>query len=371
MWTWAAADERGPRRRPVTVDLDDVQGLRAYDPGDMLGAIASMPAHASLAYRRGLDATSLPALDDITAVSYCGMGGSAIAGDVLRALFRDRLGVPVDVNRSPELPEFAGPHTLVVVCSYSGGTAETLEAFGEAQRRGCRVIALTSGGELAERAATSGAGLTVVPSGYVPRAAFGYLVFGLLGTLEAGGLLPPLAADVTETVSELEGLVAALGPDRPREGNTAKHLAWNLGDRRPIVWGAEGIGAVAAARWKAQWNENAKVLSWWAALPELDHNEVVGWAPGEGNDSYVIALRHEGEHQDVALRFEPSLAIARDGGAVTEQVWAAGRSQLAQLCSLVVTGDYASVYLALMRGVDPSPMEAIDHLKAVLAEASS
>lgn len=355
----------------MTADLDDVQALRAVDPGDMLGAIASMPVQASLAYRVGLEATSLPVLDGITAVAYCGMGGSAIAGDVLRAMFRGRLGVPVDVNRSPELPEFAGPHTLVVTCSYSGGTAETLEAFAEAQRRGCRIIALTSGGELAERAAAAGAGLTVVPDGYVPRAAFGYLAFGLLGTLEAAGLLPPLSADIDESVVELERLVAALGPGVPREANPAKHLAWNLGDRRPVVWGAEGIGAVAAARWKAQWNENAKIAAWWAALPELDHNEVVGWASGEGDETSVIALRHAGEHPDVAVRFEPSLAIARDAGAVTEQVWAAGRSALAQLCSLVVTGDYASTYLALMRGVDPSPMDAIDQLKAVLAETSS
>lgn len=355
----------------MTVDLDDVQALRGFDPGDMLGAVASMPTHASVAYRTGLDAGSLPSLDGITAVSYCGMGGSAIAGDVLRALFRDRLGVPVDVNRSPELPEFAGPHTLVITCSYSGGTAETLEAFKEAQRRGCRIIALTGGGELADRAQAAGAGLTVIPSGYVPRAAFGYLVFGLLGTLESAGLLPPLATDVDETVAELERLVDLLGPDRPRDENKAKHLAWNLGDRHPVVWGADGIGAVAAARLKAQWNENAKVPAWWSALPELDHNEVVGWAKGEGNDSFVIALRHEGEHPDVALRFEPSLEIARGSGAVTEEVWAAGRSPLARLCSLVITGDYASVYLALMRGVDPSPMDAIDHLKAVLAEASS
>jgi glucose/mannose-6-phosphate isomerase len=355
----------------VTVDLDDVQALRSFDPSDMLGAVGAMSDHALQGYRTGLEGVSLPSLDGITAVSYCGMGGSAIAGDVLRALFRDRLGVPVDVNRSPELPEFAGPHTLVVTCSYSGNTAETLEAFEEAHRRGCRVIALTGGGELAERAGTAGSGLTVVPSGYVPRAAFGYLVFGLLGTLEAAGLLPRLTSDVDETVGELERLTEALGPDRLRDGNAAKRLAWNLGDRRPVVWGAEGLGAVAAARWKAQLNENAKVPAWSASLPELDHNEVVGWAPGEGTDAYVIALRHDGEHPDVAIRFEPSLAIVREAGGVTERIWAAGRSPLARLCSLVITGDFASVYLALLRGVDPSTMDAIDHLKAVLAESSS
>lgn len=355
----------------MTVDLDDVQTLRSFDHRDMLGNVVAMPAHASLAYRTGLEAVSLPSLDGITAVCYCGMGGSAIAGDALRALFRDRLGVPFDMNRSPELPEFAGPHTLVVACSYSGETAETLEAFQEAHRRGSRIIAITSGDALARRATEAGTGLTLVPGGLVPRAAFGLLMFGLLGTLEAAGLLPRLAADVDEAVNEMDRLVSALGPERSRDDNAAKHLAWNLGDRRPIVWGAEGIGAVAAARWKTQWNENAKVPAWTASLPELDHNEVVGWAPGAGEDAYIIALRHEGEHPDVALRFEPSLAIARDAGAVTEQIWAAGRSRLSQLCSLVITGDFASVYRALMHGIDPTTMDAIDHLKSVLAEATT
>jgi glucose/mannose-6-phosphate isomerase len=208
-----------------------------------------------------------------------------------------------------------------------------------------------------------------VPGGFVPRAAFAYLTFGMLGTLEAAGLVPPLASDVRETVGELDTLVAKLGPDSPREDNPAKRLAWNLGDRRPVVWGVEGIGSVAASRWKAQFNENAKVPAWWSSLPELDHNEVVGWSDGEGIPWFVVGLRHEGEHPDVAVRFDPSLEIARGAGAVTEQVWAAGHIPLARLCSLVVTGDFTTTYLALGRGVDPSTMEAIDHLKAVLAEA--
>jgi glucose/mannose-6-phosphate isomerase len=355
----------------VRVDLDDVQALHASDPSDMLGAISAMPTHARSGYEAGLEASELPSLEGVTSVTYCGMGGSGIAGDVLRALFRDRLGVPVDVNRGPELPEHCGPHTLVIACSYSGETAETLATFDEAVRRGCRTIVVTSGGRLAQHAHEHGVGLTRVPGGFVPRAAFAYLTFGMLGALQAAGLLPPLATDVRETVTELDILVSRLGPESPRAVNPAKRLAWSIGDRRPVVWGAEGIGAVAAARWKAQFNENAKVPAWWSSLPELDHNEVVGWAEGEGIPWFVIGLRHEGEHPDVSVRFEPSLEIARAAGAVTEEVFAAGHAPLTRLCSLVVTGDFTTTYLALHRGMDPSTMEAIDHLKAVLAEASS
>lgn len=353
------------------MDLDDVQALRAGDPGDMLGAISAMPEHARSGYESGLAATGLPSLEDVTSVTYCGMGGSGIAGDVLRALFRERLGVPVDVNRSPELPEHCGPHTLVIACSYSGNTSETLETFEEAVSRGCRTVAITSGGALAVRAGERATGLTRVPGGFLPRAAFAYLSFGMLGTLEAAGLLPPLASDVREAASELDTLVGRLGAATPRADNPAKQLAWSLGDRRPVVWGAEGIGSVAAARWKAQFNENAEVPAWWSSLPELDHNEVVGWSDDEGVPWFVIGLRHPGEHVGVAVRFGPSLEIARAAGAVTEEVWAAGHAPLARLCSLVVTGDFTSTYLALRRGVDPSAMAAIDHLKAVLAEAGA
>jgi glucose/mannose-6-phosphate isomerase len=354
----------------VIVDLDDVQALRAGDPGDMLGAISAMPQHARTGYEAGLAASDLPSLDGVTSVTYCGMGGSGIAGDVLGALFRGRLGVPVEVNRSPELPEHCGPHTLVIACSYSGNTAETLGSFEEAVRRGCRTIAITSGGTLEGRARERSIGLTQVPGGFPPRAAFAYLTFGMLGTLEAAGLLPPLASDVREAVGELDTLVVRCGPGTPRADNPAKQLAWSLGDRRPVVWGAEGIGSVAAARWKAQFNENAKVPAWWSSLPELDHNEVVGWSDGEGIPWFVIGLRNADEHPGIAVRFDPSLEIARSAGAVTEEVWAAGDTPLAQLCSLVVTGDLTSTYLALGRGVDPSTMEAIDHLKTVLAEAT-
>jgi glucose/mannose-6-phosphate isomerase len=350
-------------------DLDDLGALRAGDPGGMLDIVASLPAHARVGYAAGRAVTDLPSVDDVSAVTFCGMGGSAVAGDVLRALYRRRLGVPFDVHRSPVLPAYCGPHTLVIASSYSGSTAETLACFREAVARGCRVIALSSGGPLAAEAREGGYAVVPAPPGFMPRAALGHLAFGAIGALEAVGLLPNAAPDVDETVSELTEIAGRLGPEVPRATNDAKELAWQLGDRVPVIWGAEGIASVAAARWKTQFNENAKVPAWTSSLPELDHNEVVGWTRPAGDAHMVIALRDEDEHPDVAARFPLSLEIARAAGCVTAEEWAAGRSALARLCSLILMGDFTTTYAALARGIDPTPIGAIDRLKAALAES--
>lgn len=352
------------------IDLDDPSRVRDVDRGDMLGAIARLPEQARSGYGTGRAVRPLPSLDQIAAVTYCGMGGSAVAGDVLRSLFRDRLGVPIDVQRGPELPGYCGPSTLVVCCSYSGTTQETLACFDEALARGCRLIAVTSGGELGARAAASGVPVVGVSAGMMPRAALGELAFGLLGALESAGLLPRLASDVDEAVGEMERLLGELAPEVPTDRNAAKRIARLIGERTPVFWGADGLGATAANRWRTQWNENAKLPAFASALPELDHNEVVGWSAGRGRGFVVVALRHDGERPDVAARFEPSLAIAREAGAETVDVRASGRSALARLCSLVVLGDLASAYAGIARGIDPTPVEVIARLKAALAEGS-
>jgi len=354
----------------VTVDLDDPEELAVHDPADMLGAVAALSSHCALSYVTGRELGGLPSLDGISAVTFCGMGGSAVAGDVLRAVFRDRLNVPVDINRSPELPEYAGPHTLVIASSYSGNTAETLSAFREAASRGCRILAVSSGGMLSDECARHAMAVVPVPGGSPPRAALGYLAFGALGALESAGLLPPLEADVEETVAELAGLAGELGPAVPTRDNAAKRLADWLGDRTPIVWGAEGIGAVAAGRWKTQMNENGKRPAWCASVSELDHNEVVGWWEGKGARNAVIALRHDGEAREIAARFPLSEAIARDAGAEVEEVVARGRSSLARLLTLIMVGDFVSVYVGMRDGIDPTPVIVIERLKAALARAS-
>jgi glucose/mannose-6-phosphate isomerase len=295
------------------------------------------------------------------------MGGSAVAGDVLRQGFRDRLPVPVEVNRSPILPAFAGPHTLVLSSSYSGNTSETLAASREAIRRGCRMIAVTSGGELARLCAEHGVAVATVASGFQPRAALGHLAFSTLGTLEAAGLLPPLGTEVDAVGSALAQLARGLGPDVATEENPAKELAAWIGERIPVVWGAEGIGVVAAMRWKTQFNENGKVPAWFASMSELDHNEVVGWVPPLGGQAAVIALRSDHEPPELTARFPLSADIARDAGAIVRDVEVGGRPALASLLSLIMIGDFTSCYVGLRRGHDPTPVDAITRLKTALA----
>jgi glucose/mannose-6-phosphate isomerase len=350
----------------MRVDLDDLEAVQAHDPGRMLAAVAQLASHCRDGYANGGEAGSLPDLVDIRNVVHCGMGGSAVAGDVLRSVFRDRLGVPVEVNRSSELPEHAGPHSLVVACSYSGNTSETLAAFREAMKRGCRSIVITSGGTIADEAVEAGVPVVRVPGGFQPRAALGWLGCTALGALEAAGLLPPLAEDIAEAADEIDARAAACSPEVVGADNPAKRLAEEIGERIPVIWGAEGIGSAAAARWKTQCNENGKVPAWSASMSELDHNEVVGWTEPFGRAHAVIALRHDGEDPDVAARFPLSLQIAADAGATTVEVRASGRSGLARLLSLISFGDFVSVYLGIRRGVDPSPVDVITRLKAAL-----
>jgi glucose/mannose-6-phosphate isomerase len=351
----------------TAVDLDDAQALTRLDAGDMLGAVGALGRDAAAGYATGLATDGLPSAQGVTSVVVCGMGGSAVGGDVLKQTFRDRLPVPVDVNRSPLLPAFAGPHTLVLVSSYSGETSETLSAAREAVARGCRMIAVTSGGTLAAMCEENGIAAARVPGGAQPRAALGHLTFTMLGALEAAGLLPSLEADVGEAVEALSSTAASLGPDVPVADNRAKQLATWLGDRVPVLWGAEGIGAVAAMRWKTQINENAKAPAWHATMSELDHNEVVGWTRPYGERHAVVALRSGHEHPELAARFALSADIATDAGVEVQEVRAPELGPLASLLSLIHVGDYTSCYAALARGVDPTPVDVITRLKAALA----
>jgi glucose/mannose-6-phosphate isomerase len=347
--------------------LDDPQALSEADPQGALTAVMGLAGDCRRAYEDARGRSDLPSGDGLSALTFCGMGGSAVSGDLVRSVFRERLGIPVEVNRSPVLPAYAGPSTLVVCSSYSGNTAETLACFREALGRGCRILVVTSGGSIADEAAEAGQPVVRVPGGYQPRAALGHLGFASLGALEAMGLLPALGPDVDETVAEVEGLLAGLGPDAPTPDNTAKALAGRIGDRVPVIWGADGIGSVAAMRWKTQMNENGKIPAFWSSMSELDHNEVVGWASPHGGPFVVIALRHPGEDPELPPRFPLSLEIAREAGAVVEEVWSAGSSMLARLMTLIAVGDATSVYVALVHGVDPSPVVVIERLKAALA----
>ena len=351
-------------------NLDEERRYQQVDPEDMGGLIESFPAQVEEAWRIGSEAPVPEVYADVDNLIFQGMGGSAIGGDLLRALYADTLGVPAMVVRDYDLPGFAGPRTLFIAASYSGNTEETLAGYAEAKKRGCRILAVSSGGELAARAKADHIPFVAIPGGLSPRAALGYSFFPLLAVLGRLKLIPDPGADFRETLDLLKAGVSRLGRAVPASGNPAKELAqWFLG-RYPLICAAGTWPGIVAMRWKTQINENAKNLAFWNVLPELNHNETVGYEapPDLVRQMRVLFLRTGAENDRLVRRIEVTVGIIGRAGAVTREVKAEGRSTLTRMFSLIQLGDFVSYYLAVLNGIDPTPVKVIDFLKGELAK---
>jgi glucose/mannose-6-phosphate isomerase len=297
----------------------------------------------------------------------CGMGGSAIGGDLLAGYLAPAFPIPIAIVRGYEVPGFVGPRSVVIAVSYSGTTEETLTAVAHAERAGAVVFAIASGGTLAQAAKRAG---VVVPGGLAPRAALGYLMLPALAALERWELAEPCAKDVEEAAHVLEEIAAECGPDVPTLRNPAKRLAEQLAGRIPAVYAASPGLEAAARRWKCQFNENSKTLATWATFPELNHNETVGWgAPAALAAHFTVVMLLDGtEAPRLARRVRLTSDLALGPAAGVHEVRARGKGRLSRLLSLVLIGDLVSIYLAYLRGVDPAPVEIIDAIKQGLHE---
>lgn len=345
-------------------DLDDPARFGGADPSGFLESVERLPGQVREAWRLGREAF-LPPAGKVGAVLVCGMGGSGIAGDVCRAILAPTSPAPILTLKSYDLPAWVGRDTLVFAVSYSGTTEETLAAFDAAAARGARLVAVTTGGALLTRAQAGGHPSIVIPGGLQPRAALAYLALPVLVACARLGLGPRLAGEVAETLQVLEARVARCERGVPAAKNPAKTLALRLRGLPVVVAGGDGLGSVAAYRWKCQLNEVAKVPAFSSAFPELGHNEVVGWEDPGGvtGDFALVVLRHAGEPPRLAGQIEAALGIVGPAFAVAEQVSAKGGSPLARLFDLVSLGDFTTTYLALATGVDPTPVATIDRLK--------
>ncbi|RLC98998.1 MAG: bifunctional phosphoglucose/phosphomannose isomerase [Chloroflexi bacterium] len=261
---------------------------------------------------------------------------------------------------------------MVIGCSYSGNTEETLSAFGAGLERGVRTAAVTTGGKLAALAQEEGVPLVRFDYQSSPRAAMGYSFTLLLGLLHRLGLLRDYSADVEEAAQVMEAWQAEIGPAVPAARNAAKSQAGRLAGRLPVVYGA-GFLAAVANRWKTQFNENSKHWAFFEVLPELNHNAVVGLGiPQSVRDQVtVLMLRSSMDHPRVQVRWDVTEKLLRREGVTAETVQGRGKSKLAHMLSLIHFNDYVSFYLAMLNGADPSPVEAIAFLKQRLAEAGA
>lgn len=343
-------------------------------PVDTLGfadAVATLPEQFAEAGRAAQEVDlSAVAGQPVEHIVVCGMGGSGISGDVLAAAASADLPVPVSVVKGYRLPGFVGPGTLVFAVSYSGGTEETGEAAAAAVDAGARLVAVCSGGELAALAAAAGAPVIGCPAGFMPRAALGHLATPLFVVCERLGLLPGAGRWVAAAAAQAAARRDACRPAVTGAANPARELTRRIGRTFPLVWGTGALGAVAAYRWKADINENAKAPAFWGAFPELDHNEICGFGQhGDVTRQVVtlVELRHDFEHPRLARRVDATRTIVDETVASILEVRAAGDGRLAQLVDLMYVGDWVSVYLAFDAGVDPGPIDAIAALKDELA----
>ncbi|MCS7272842.1 MAG: bifunctional phosphoglucose/phosphomannose isomerase [Fimbriimonadales bacterium] len=351
--------------------LDQSGLLQQLDPHGMMALTLDFPDQCERAYQIATDAP-LPSLPrEPRQVIVCGMGGSAIGGDYLRALFEEYGTLPVQVIRDYYLPNSVDVRTLVFAVSYSGNTEETLACYKQARAREAMIITLSSGGELQQRAHADGVPHIQVPGGQPPRTALGYLFIPLMRVCERLGLLPDLSQPYAHALKRLVQTRDALQPAVPYEQNPAKQLAQALYRRILLIYGSGGARATVALRWKGQINENAKQHAFAYTFPELNHNEILGWvkATDQASNWSVVVLRDPDESAKIRTRIAVTRQLVGER-ATWHELTAEGNSQLERLLHLTYFGDFVSLYLAFLNGVDPENIDYINILKAELAKVA-
>jgi glucose/mannose-6-phosphate isomerase len=351
------------------VNLDDVRAVREADPGDMYAHLTGFAGQILEGRAIGTRSKLAVRGEGVTSIVVLGMGGSAIGGELAAGYLADELAVPMASVRDYDVPTYVGPSTLVIASSYSGNTEETLAAYNGAATRGARIICSTTGGELAARAEAAGHDLIRIPKGLPPRAALAYSLVPLIVVLGRLGLVADRGREIDSAAASAAGAARLFGLETPAASNPAKDLAAWLHGRAAFVYGVAPRTSVVATRWVGQLAENSKILAHAGELPEMNHNEIVGWSrPGAmANAARIVFLRDVDDHPRSARRIEITRDALESRGVATREVESFGESRLARILSLVSLGDFASYYLAALDSVDPTPVEPIDRLKRALA----
>ena len=316
--------------------------------------VLAIPDHLRDALWRVESARMEPA--EAAGLLVCGMGGSAIGGDLAAAALGERSTRPLLTVRGYELPSWATPDWTVLCSSYSGDTEETIACFAAADALGARRVVASTGGELTRLAREAGVPVVGLPGILKPRAAVAYMFAVALEVAALAGVAPGLRTEIDAAAAHLERSRGALQEQAAR-------IAANLEGTVPVVYGADATVS-AAGRWRTQMNENSKMMSFFGELPEADHNEVVGWAGGaECGGFTAVFLADADQHPRERRRIELTARLVEDAGCPTVRVESEGDTRTARLLWTVMLGDLVSVELAEARGVDPDPTDAIDRLK--------
>jgi glucose/mannose-6-phosphate isomerase len=352
------------------VNLDDSSVYATLDKFGMGAQIRGLPRQCRQAWDKASKFAVPSAYSDVDKVVILGMGGSAIGGDLLRGLVAPLKRPLVLVHRDYDLPAWVDGKTLVIGASYSGNTEETISGFTQALNNGCKKLVISTGGRLTELALENNVPAFFIEHVSPPRAALGYSLLPLLAIMQSLGFTSAEAADVDGMIRALETLGASWQEDCPAERNQAKTLAARIHGKIAVVYGA-GILTDAARRWKTQINENSKQWAFFETLPELNHNAVLGYRypAGTADRLYVLFLRCQSLHPRTLIRYKITGELLDQRGISHQYVDSQGGNDLKHIMSLVLLGDWVSYYLAMLNGIDPSPVPEIDLLKQRLVEA--
>ncbi len=340
--------------------LDDLKYIHEKDAQDALG----------IAEKQGRQLThefDIPPLDfKVDNIVFAGMGGSALAA--LLSLTWPGYTLPFEISRDYAIPGYVSDKTLFIASSYSGNTEETVEALNKAAEKNAHIVVIASGGKLEAIANEKGYPFAKLPNGYQPRHAVLYGLKALVTILERAKLVAADSAEqaLHEAAEFLDREVAQWRPDVPTAQNPAKQLALEMSGKSPVIYGGPKLFP-AAYKWKISFNENAKNVAWCNAFPEFNHNEFLGWTSHPIDKPYaVVELRSELEHPRVQKRFTVTDKLLSGRWPQPHVVDAKGDGMLEQLLYTVALGDFVSIYLALLNGLNPSPVDLIEKLKAEL-----
>jgi glucose/mannose-6-phosphate isomerase len=350
-----------PAAQGITREL-----IAKVDASGQLDDVLALPEHLRDALWR-VESAIMQDWDTSAGLVVAGMGGSAIGGALARAALGDHASRPIFVTRAYGLPSWTTPDTMVLCASYSGDTEETLACYESAGALGARRTVVTTGGRLAEMARADGVPVIPLPGGFQPRAAVAYMIVASLEVAALCGAGPRLTSEIDVAASHVEQLVAEWGPDAP-EDSLAKEVARGLHGTTPVVAGA-GLTTPIAYRWKTQINENAKQPCFYNELPELDHNEIVGWEGAKDVGRFTAVFLDDSDaHPRVKQRMDLTERLIAGNAVASFRLETRGQTAIERVISLVLLGDLVSIYLAALRGVDPGPVPILDELKASLAK---
>lgn len=344
--------------------------IEQYDRSGMFDVISNFPNQIQEAYEIGMNIQVRDELKNVRNIIICGLGGSAIGGDLLRSLLWYEIKIPMYVNRNYKLPAFADENSLVIISSYSGNTEESLSAYEDAKSRNCKMACISSGGNLTVMAENDGLLLIKTPKGYQPRAALAFSFFPLLILMYKLGF----AAEQYDAIMRIkkrceDKCLQYSNPDETK--NTALKMAMFLQGKIPVLYSSTDLLDIVNLRWRGQFNENAKMLAFGNYLPEMNHNEIVGWQenPELLKHLTILFFKDEDDQPRILKRMDITLDIIAPlaGGLVL--IDGDGASKIERIFDIVYLGDWVSFYLAILNKIDPTPVEKINFLKNKLSES--